>query len=101
METKPQEQRLVDLFVGMDNDELLELTDFTMTNMVGKVSREKFAEKEKNNPDQELIARLQKEEDELRNEKRKILFSDDEEAMRDCIRKYSPILRAMVSRDEN
>lgn len=99
MKTNTHQQRLSVLFADMDGDELLELADFTMSNMIGKVFREIFAEEEKDNPDQELIAQLKKEEDELRKEKRTILLSD-KETMRHCIEKYSPIVREMVSKNE-
>lgn len=94
------EQILTELFAGMGKDELLELADSTMTSMVGKVFRDILAEKGKENPDQELIMRLTKEKKELLEEQRRILFSSDEETQRSCIRKYSPILRAMVSKSE-
>lgn len=95
------EQRLEAQFAEMDKGALLELAASTMTSMIGKVFREVLAEKSKEAPDQEIITQLRNEKAELLEEERRIrLSSSDEETLRNCIRKYSPILRAMVSKSE-
>lgn len=85
--------------IPMDDQMLIELAEDTMVSMSAKIFRDLMKEKGKENPDQKIITQLTNRILELEQEKRELIRAD-KETMRNCIDKYSPILREEFSKEE-
>lgn len=94
------EEKKISQSIPMDNQMLIELAEDTMVSMSAKIFRDLMKEKGNENPDQKIITQLTNRILELEQEKRELIRTADKETMRNCIDKYSPILREEFSKEE-
>lgn len=94
-----KEEENINQDILMDDQRLAELAESTMALMRGNITRKLVKEYEKDNPDLEVIEQLKSEDSHLHDEAQQI-FNGNKDMMRRCIDKYSPVLRAMISKNE-